>query len=252
MKQILILGGTTEAYELANRVAQIPSYLITTALAGRTQTPKVPMGTVRVGGFGGVDGLVGYLREHQIERLIDATHPFAVEISRNAAIAAAQVGIPHLRLMRPAWEAVSSDRWISVQSLEEARQIIPEIARRVFLSIGRQELSYFIAVKTAWFLMRMVDQPQADVIYPNGKILVQRGPFSRVEERSLLQTYGIEVLVTKNSGGSATYAKLEAARELGLPVVIVQRPVLPDIEMVTTVEAAIAWILGISSRSLVI
>jgi precorrin-6A/cobalt-precorrin-6A reductase len=242
VRQILILGGTTEAYQLASLAAQIPDCRITTALAGRTQAPRIPSGDLTMGGFGGIEGLVHYLQTHEITELVDATHPFATQISNHAAIAAAHVHIPYLRLVRPAWDPVPGDRWVDVANLEAAATLVPQMGQRVFLSIGRQDLSHFINVKHVWFLMRRVDPPDPSHVYPEGVQLVQRGPFTLSNERSLLQHYGIEAVVSKNSGGDATYAKIAAARELGLPVIMVQRPPLEVHSSVTSVEAALAWL----------
>lgn len=195
-----------------------------------------------MGGFGGATGLTEYLREQQIDLLIDATHPFAAEISFNAATAAAEIKIPHLMLIRPAWEPMSGDHWIEVASNEAAASLLPRLARRIFLTIGRQELSTFAPLQDLWFLMRMIDPPGPNMPLPPGKLLLERGPFDWQAERSLLQDHQIEAIVSKNSGGDATYAKIIAARELGLPVVMVQRPPVPKGDRVESVEDALAWI----------
>jgi len=242
MKRVLILGGTGDAAELATRAAQIPEIEVISSLAGRTQNPTNPGGTVRVGGFGGAAGLADYLRDRQIHLLIDATHPFAAQITWNAAAAAAAVGIPHLMLIRPAWEKTAGDRWIEVQTNAIAATVL--LAPRIFLTIGRQELSAFAHQSDRWFLMRMIDPPALDAVVPNGKILLERGPFNLVDERALLQNYDIRAIVSKNSGGDATYAKIVAARELKIPVVMVQRPIMPMGEVATQVEEALSWIIS--------
>jgi precorrin-6A/cobalt-precorrin-6A reductase len=257
-KRVLILGGTTDARELAVRAAEMPGVEVITSLAGRTRAPVVVSENTRIGGFGGVVGLTAYLREQGIDQLIDATHPFAAQISFHGAAAAAAVGIPHLMLIRPAWEKMEGDRWIEVDSNEAAAKALPGLARRIFLTIGRQELATFAQVKSAssqvgsssgpapsadlWFLMRMIDPPLPNTPVPPGKLLLERGPFSLESERSLLQQYEIDAIVSKNSGGNATYAKIIAARERRLPVVMVQRPPMPESEQVATLEAALAWI----------
>lgn len=241
MKRILILGGTGDAVELANRAAELSGIEVISSLAGRTQNPINPGGTVRVGGFGGAAGLADYLRDRQIHCLIDATHPFAAQITWNAATAAAAVGIPFLMLIRPAWEKTTGDRWIEVENNAIAATVLP--AQRIFLTIGRQELSAFAHRSDRWFLMRMIDPPAPDATLPNGKILLERGPFELVNERSLLQSHNIGAIVSKNSGGDATYAKIIAAREMKIPVVMVQRPTMPAGERVTEVEAALSWIM---------
>lgn len=241
-KRLLILGGTGEATKLAAKVAQIDEIEVITSLAGRTEKPSTPSGKVRVGGFGGELGLIEYLQEEQIDLVIDATHPFAAHISFNAAAATAKCQIPHLILVRPAWQKVIDDNWIEVVSNEAAAQILSKQVQRVFLTIGRQELAAFAHLKKHWFLMRMIDPPAAEALVPKGKILLEKGPFSLEHERQLLQEYQIDVIVSKNSGGEATIAKIIAARELKVPVVMVQRPEIPNIEQVADVDAAITWL----------
>ncbi|MBM0742589.1 cobalt-precorrin-6A reductase [Phormidium sp. CLA17] len=240
-KRVLILGGTGDAVELAGKIAEIPEVEVINSLAGRTQQPIVPSENTRIGGFGGIAGLTAYLREQQIDWLIDATHPFAAQISLNAAAAATAVNIPHLMLIRSAWNPVAGDDWIEVESNAAAAAVLPGLAQRIFLTIGRQELAAFAHLKI-WFLMRMIDPPLPDTTVPPGKLLLARGPFSLENERSLLQQYEIGAIVSKNSGGTATYAKIIAARELGIPVVMVQRPPLPPGEKVADVETALSWL----------
>lgn len=240
-KRVLILGGTGDAKALSAKAAEIPGLEIMTSLAGRTRQPLLA-GNTRIGGFGGVAGLTEYLQSEQIDLLIDATHPFAAQISFNAAIAAAKAGIPHLMLIRPAWKPVEGDRWIEVDSNEAAASVLPGLAQRIFLTIGRQELAAFAHLQDLWFLMRMIDPPQAGASIPPGKLLLERGPFSLTDERSLLLNYNIDAIVSKNSGGDATYAKIIAAREVNLPVVMVQRPPVPSGEKVACLEDALVWI----------
>ena len=242
LKRVLILGGTGDAVALAGSVAEIPGVEVITSLAGRTRFPTVSTPNTRIGGFGGVTGLADYLQKQQINLLIDATHPFASQISWNAAAAAKEIGIPHLMVSRLAWQPSADDRWMMVESNQAAAMLLPEIARRVFLTIGRQELSTFAHLQDLWFLMRMIDPPQPGAQVPPGKLLLKRGPFSLEQERSLLLQYEIEAIVSKNSGGDATYAKIIAARELQLPVVMVQRPPTPPGEQVATVTEALQWI----------
>ncbi|MGA7937438.1 MAG: cobalt-precorrin-6A reductase [Kovacikia sp.] len=242
MTRVLILGGTGDAAELATKISSMGGVEVITSLAGRTRQPSTPVGSVRVGGFGGIPGLVAYLQEQRIDVLIDATHPFAAQISWNAAMAAAEIGIPHLMLVRPAWDKVAGDHWIEVESIEAAPQAIPEWARRVFLTIGRQELAPFAALTNCWFLMRMIDPPAAAAERPPGEVLYDRGPFTLDNEKSLLTEYKIDAIVSKNSGGSATYAKIVAARELEIPIVLVQRSALPEAERVSDVLGALTWL----------
>jgi precorrin-6A/cobalt-precorrin-6A reductase len=241
-KRLLILGGTGDSKALAVQAAGIPGLEVISSLAGRTHQPDVPSKNTRIGGFGGIAGLVDYLHQQRIDLLIDATHPFAAQISWNAAAAAKAADIPHLMLVRPAWEQKTGDRWIEVPNNEAAAAALPGLASRIFLTIGRQELSSFAHLQDLWFLMRMIDPPSPDSALPPGKLLLDRGPFSLDDERSLLQTYQISVTVSKNSGGNATYAKIIAARELNIPVVMVQRPAMPDCEQAMTLPACLAWI----------
>lgn len=242
MMRVLILGGTGDAAELAARVATIQGLEAITSLAGRTREPSVPLGDLRVGGFGGVAGLATYLRVMQIDLLIDATHPFATQISLNAADAATEVRVPRLMLIRPPWEKGSDDRWIEVDSVEAAAASVPNQAQRVFLTVGRQELAAFAHCKKIWFLMRMIDPPTDDALVPPGMILCDRGPFTFNNEKQILIDHKIDTIVSKNSGGDATKPKIIAARELGVKVVMVNRPAIPPGEHVTDVDGALAWL----------
>lgn len=252
MRKVLILGGTSDAALLAQKAAQISNLEVISSLAGRTENPTIP--ATRVGGFGGVAGLVEYLRSrsvsfgesHQIDFIIDATHPFAAKISHNASQAARIVGIPHLMLVRPAWEKVEGDVWIEVDSNESAAAVLPGLAKRVFLTIGRQELATFSHLQDIWFLMRAIDPPDEHIKLPPGELLLARGPFSLDAELELLRERKIEAIVSKNSGGDATYAKIVAARELTIPVVMVRRSPLPDGDKVDNVEDALNWLLSLS------
>jgi precorrin-6A/cobalt-precorrin-6A reductase len=243
-KRLLILGGTGDAAELAARASQIADIEVISSLAGRTKQPLTPKtGTVRIGGFGGAAGLAEFLRCSPIDFLIDATHPFAAQISANAAVAAVECNVPHLMMVRPAWEAVEGDRWIEVANHSEAAKALSGKFRRVFLTIGRQELAEFAGLKGVWCLMRAIDPPAPNTPIPHGELLLSRGPFSLADERQLLLEYRIDTIVSKNSGGAATYAKIIAARELGIPVVMVQRAPMPDLERVADVEGAISWLI---------
>ncbi len=243
MVRVLILGGTGDAAQLAAKISAFPALEVISSLAGRTRQPTLPTGLLRSGGFGGADGLTAYLQAQSINVLIDATHPFAAQISWNAATATAQTGVHYLRLKRPAWTPEIGDRWIEVETVKDAVHAIPPAAKRVFLTIGRQQLAPFASLSQTWFLMRSIDPPAAHLPLPNGELLLDRGPFSLEQERQLLQDYRIDAIVSKNSGGTATYPKLVAARELNLPVVMVKRPAMPPGETVAGVEGAIAWLL---------
>jgi precorrin-6A/cobalt-precorrin-6A reductase len=251
-KRVLILGGTGEAAELTTKIEQIPGVEAIASFAGRTEqinrvslknsvAPNPPVAT-RIGGFGGVNGLIDYLRSQQINFIIDATHPFAAQISFNAAQAADECGIPRLMLVRPAWEQQPGDLWISVASHQAAANILPGLADRIFLSIGRQEIASYAHLKYLWFLMRMISPPAADMPVPTGKIILEQGPFSLAQERSLFLEEQIGAIVSKNSGGDATYSKIIAARELGIPVVMVQRPSRPDGTQVSDIAAVLNWV----------
>jgi len=244
MKKILILGGTGDAVKLAAKLAITNEFEVISSLAGRTKKPSVLVGQVRIGGFGGADGLLNYLQENAIDFLIDATHPCAGQITMNGAIAAKAAKIPHLMLVRPQWERVSGDNWIEVESVAAAAQAIPESINRVFITSGRQQLEPFLLRSQihpqTWYLIRSIDPPDIDL--PNSEVLLDRGPFSLEQERQLLQNYQIQSIISKNSGGAATYAKIMAARELGIPIIMVQRPASPEGKKVTSIEDAIAWL----------
>lgn len=242
MKRLLIFGGTGDAVRLAAQTAKIPGLETITAVAGRTSDPRAVAGNVRVGGFGGELGLRQYLQTMSIDLTIDATHPFAAQISGNAARAAAVVGIPHLMVVRPAWERSSLDNWIEVNTVEAAVAAIPDTAQRIFLTIGRQQLAPFASLTDRWCLIRSIDPPDPNIVLPPGKLLLDRGPFSLELERQLLRDYQIQAIVSKNSGGEATYAKIIAARELGIPVVMVQCPIAPQGDRVSSISGAIEWL----------
>ena len=248
MLRVLILGGTGDTAELSVKINNITEIEAIASLAGRTREPVVPVGNIRVGGFGGATGLVEYLQNQKIDVLIDATHPFANHISWNAAAAATKVGIPRLLVNRPPWEKEPGDIWIEVENNTEAaavleNQVLGNEAQRVFLTIGRQEISVFSCLQEMWFLMRMIDPPAADVVIPTGLMLLDRGPFTLEDEREILTKYNIDTIVSKNSGGNATYPKIIAAREMGIKVVMVKRPALPPGEQVADVESAVKWLL---------
>lgn len=211
---------------------------VTSSLAGRVRHPNLPEGEVRVGGFGGADGLASWLRTERVDAVIDATHPFAQVMTANAARACASAGVPMLVLRRPAWEPRPG--WHLVTSLDEAAAALPALGEHVFLTTGRQGLSHFAHLNLS-FLVRAVDPPEPP-LPPNTTALLARGPFTFDDELALLREHRIDVLVTKNSGGRMTSAKLDAADELGVPVVLVQRPPEPQVPAVSTVEEAMRWL----------
>jgi precorrin-6A/cobalt-precorrin-6A reductase len=242
---VLILGGTTEARRLAELLdadAARTALRVTTSLAGRVARPVPPPGAVRTGGFGGAEGMAGWLREHQVDALIDATHPFAGIIGFHAARAAASAHVPLLALRRPGWVPGEGDVWHPAADLAEAAALVPGLGRRVFLTTGRMGLAAFAGVGDAWFLVRSVDPPQGPRP-PHTEVLLDRGPFTLDGERELLRRHRIDVLVTKDSGGEATAAKLTAAREAGIPVIVVRRPPTQEgVPVETTPEAAVRWL----------
>ncbi|MFE0640624.1 cobalt-precorrin-6A reductase [Streptomyces sp. NPDC058877] len=236
---VLILGGTTEARALAGLLHG--EVRVTSSLAGRVASPRLPAGEVRIGGFGGAEGLATWVREHAVDAVIDATHPFAERISFNAARATATVHVPLLALRRPGWVPAEGDDWRSAATLEEAARALGDLGDRVFLTTGRMGLAAF-ADCPQWFLVRSVDAP--DVPVPaRAEILLDRGPFTLDGERELLARHRVDVLVTKDSGGAATAPKLTAAREAGIPVVVVRRPPVPEgVPVAATSEEAAAWV----------
>lgn len=240
--RILILGGTTEARQLAGNLAARADLSVTLSLAGRTESPAEQGVPVRIGGFGGAHGLAAYLRETRTDLLIDATHPYAARISANAAEAARQAGVPIMALRRPGWEPVEGDRWTLVDTTSEAAEALGEVPRRVFLALGRQEVSAFEAAPQHCYLIRSVDPVEPKLVVPDATYLLDRGPFPEADERALLVKNDIDAVVSKNSGGAATYGKIAAARALGIEVVMVLRPVLPDVPSAKTVGELAAMV----------
>jgi len=239
-RHVLVLGGTTEARELAAALAARPGVRVTSSLAGRVSRPGALEGDVRVGGFGGADGLAAWLREHEVDAVVDATHPFAAGITANAAAAAATTGVPAVVLRRPGWRPGPGDRWHMAASLTEAAALLPSLGRRVFLTTGRLGLAAFAALPELHFLVRSVEPPEPP-LPAHTEVLLARGPFTADDETALLREHRIDVLVTKDSGGAATAPKLAAARHLGVPVVVVRRPPLPKgVTAVPDVPGALA------------
>ncbi|MBU7598025.1 cobalt-precorrin-6A reductase [Streptomyces sp. P38-E01] len=247
MKHVLILGGTADARHLATELlAERPELKVTSSLAGRVSRPRLPGGGVRVGGFGGAAGLASWLRAHRVDALVDATHPFAATMSRNAAHAAADTDVPLLAVRRPPWRPEAGDRWHEVESLAQAASLLPELGRRAFLTTGRGELRPFRdRAPLLWYLIRSVDAPDPADCPPHHQLLLSRGPFTLEHERARLADHHIDVLVTKNSGGSATAPKLLAARERGIPVVLLRRPPAPeDVPTAPDVQEALRLLLA--------
>jgi len=225
---------------LAARLVELPGVRIVSTLAGRVREPRLPVGEVRVGGFGGPERMAEWLRSQGADALVDATHPFAERISASAASAASLAGVPLLLLRRPGWVPAPGDDWRWVSSLEEAAALLPSLGERVFLTTGRQGLSVF-ASSALWFLARCVDPPEPP-LPARVEVLLSRGPYSLDGELELMRQHRIDVLVTKDSGGGRTEAKLAAARQLRLPVVVVRRPAPPDVPSVATVDEALSWL----------
>ncbi|WP_093797666.1 cobalt-precorrin-6A reductase [Streptomyces sp. Wb2n-11] len=247
---VLILGGTTEARQLARTLAPCPLLRVTTSLAGRVTQPRMPDGEIRVGGFGGPGPMAAWLSEHRVAAVIDATHPFAAVISANAAEATTAAGVPLVALRRPGWQPGPGDRWHFADSLQDAAARLPALGRRVFLTTGRLGLAAFAGLDALHFLVRSVEPPQPP-LPRHTRLLLDRGPYTVEGERELLRTYAADVLVTKDSGGPATAAKLTAARELDLPVVVVRRPLPPPgVRTAPDVAGAVAELerLGCLSR----
>jgi precorrin-6A/cobalt-precorrin-6A reductase len=236
---ILVLGGTGEARELADALDE-DGVAVLSSLAGRVSNPRLPRGEVRVGGFGGPAAFADWLREHRITAVIDATHPFAARISASAAQACPAAGVPVLRLERPGWAERPGDQWRWVPDLADASAAIPSLGRRVLLTTGRQGLAAFAGVTEAWFVIRCVEPPNPPL--PAGhELLLDRGPYTLAGELQLIDRHAIDLVVTKDSGGGLTEAKLDAARERRLPVIVVRRPARPALGTVHTVADALTW-----------
>lgn len=238
---LLILGGTTEAAALCRRIADL-GLAAMVSLAGRVANP-VPLALLqRVGGFGGATGLADYIRAHRITHLIDASHPFAATISANAVLATAVTRTPLVALIRPAWQPQAGDDWQLVPDIPAAVAALDRPAERVFLAVGRMHLGAFTAHPQHFYLLRLVDPPEAPVPFPDHHALIARGPFSEAGDMALLQDHRITRIVSKNAGGSGAVAKIAAARTLGLPVLMIDRPAIPPRNEVGSVAAVLDWL----------
>jgi len=246
--RVLILGGTAEARALAAALVGL-GVSVVSSLAGRVRDPALPAGEVRVGGFGGVDGLAAYLRAERIDALIDATHPYAAVISANAARAAELARVPLLALRRAAWKRQAGDTWTEVATVGDAVTALGETPRRVFLTLGRKQLSPFAAAPQHVYLVRSVDPVDPPLAVPQASYIAARGPFTEAADHALLEIHRIEIIVAKNSGGEASYAKIAAARTLGIPVIMLARPALPEVATGATVEEVLAWLDHVSAHS---
>jgi precorrin-6A/cobalt-precorrin-6A reductase len=241
MRNVLVLGGTLEASALARALAERGERAVL-SYAGRVAQPKAQPIAVRVGGFGGVNGLVRHLREEQVTHVVDATHPFAARMSANAVAACAECGLPLLALTRPGWQAGPGDRWQPVPDLPAAVAALSGPPRRVMLALGRMHLSAFAAQPQHHYILRLVDLPELRPPLPQHTVIVSRGPFDLNGDIALLRAQRVDVLVCKNAGGTGAEAKLHAARELQLPIVMVARPPLPARQEATRVAEVLQWL----------
>jgi precorrin-6A/cobalt-precorrin-6A reductase len=241
MLNILVLGGTLEATALATALSRKP-VRATLSLAGRVARPKAQDVPVRVGGFGGAAGLAAYLRDNAITHLVDATHPFAAQMSQNAVTAARSTGTPLIALTRPAWSAGPGDDWTCVPDIPAAVASLAGPRETVLLALGRMHLAAFAAQPQHCYILRLVDPPEGPLPLPETQVIVDRGPFTLAGDMALMQREGVQRVVCKNAGGSGAVAKLHAARALGLPVVMIDRPTLPERPEVHDVAAALRWL----------
>jgi precorrin-6A/cobalt-precorrin-6A reductase len=245
--RILLLGGSSEASALAGLLTENQSFSPVLSLAGRTAAPVLPAIPCRIGGFGGAEGLARHLQDNAIQALVVATHPFAAQIRQNAVTAARMTGTRLLLIERPAWDRQSGDRWTEVADMNQAAAALGPALRRVLLTIGRKDLAPFAAAPWHDYVIRSVDAPPPELLPGAAKIITARGPFTLEDDRRMLHEERISVIVTKNSGGTATQAKLIAARELGLPVIMVARPPWPDVSgldatRVSDAAGALGWL----------
>jgi precorrin-6A/cobalt-precorrin-6A reductase len=242
MARVLILGGTTEARLLAERLAKRADLDVTLSLAGRTASPLPHAVPLRIGGFGGAAGLAAHLASEHVDALIDATHPYANIISDNAAAAARQAGVPFVALHRPPWKAVAGDRWTEVGDTREAVGAIGANSRNVFVALGRNALGVFATAPQHHYLVRSVDRVDPPLPLPHATYITARGPFSEDSDRALMTTHRIGVVISKNSGGSAAYGKIAAARALQIEVIMLRRQPPRDAPAVQTIDEAIDWL----------
>lgn len=244
---VLLFAGTTEATQIAETLVREYHVDVLSSLAGVTTNPVQRFGRVRSGGFGGTEGLIRHLRTQPVDAIIDATHPFAAVMPFHVAAAAQATSIPLCRVARLPWMPTFEDNWIDVEHLAGAAEALRSLsARRVMLSVGRQGVTHFVD-QDAWFLIRAIERP--DVSPRHHQLILGRGPFDVDAERELLRTHHIDVMVTKNSGGRSTSAKLNAARELGVRVVMVARPEQPDVITVSNVAQAVSWLDQVVGRN---
>lgn len=241
MAKILVLGGTSEASALARTLADRGDDALF-SYAGRTAHPVAQPLPTRVGGFGGIDGLAAFLKAEGITRVVDATHPFAARMSANAVAACARAAVPLVSFERAPWQAGAGDAWQHVPDLERAVAALPEAPARVFLAIGKQNLEAFAARPQHHYLLRLVDPPEGALPLPQAEAVIARGPFDAVGDTALLRAHRTDLIVAKNAGGTGARAKLEAARSLGLPVILIDRPRVPGRTILSRMEDVLHWL----------
>ena len=245
-RRVLILGGTGEAVALARLLEHQAEFDVVTSLAGRTRRPAAVPGRVRTGGFGGVEGLTAYLAAEHVDVVVDATHPYAATISKHAKLSCDVAGVPRVQLWRPAWSPVDGDEWTGVASLDAAADAVADAQLSadgcVFLSTGLRDVRVFSRLREVRFLVRLLDAPRTPLPLSTFELIVDRGPFAIENERALFLERGVELLVSKNSGGAATCSKLAAARQLRVPVVMVDRPDPEPGARAETAEEAFRWL----------
>ena len=240
--RVLVLGGTTEGRELANRLSELSQHDVMYSIAGVTHAARLPNCPVRKGGYGGIEGLSNYLTKRKVDVVIDATHPFAAKMPTHAKSACDLNGIAHARLERPQWTPCPGDRWISVSDVGSAARHVSDNSKRCLLTIGSRDLEPFLSVERCQFIVRSIEPPSLPLPKSRFDWLQARGPFSLLDEKAVLEHRQVDHLVTKNSGGSATRAKLDAARQLGVHVVVIERPEHPAMNSFDTVEAVTSWL----------
>ncbi|AFO86805.1 cobalt-precorrin-6A reductase [Phaeobacter inhibens] len=241
MTRILLLGGTTEASQLAKTLAETGADAVF-SYAGRTAKPVSQPLPTRIGGFGGVEGLSEYLKAESITHVVDATHPFAAQMSTNAVHACEAAGVSLCAFERPAWQAGEGDTWVHAETIDEAVSALPDTAARVFLAIGKQNLTQFAVKPQHHYLLRLVDAPETNLPLPHTMVEIARGPFDVAGDTALMQCHGITHVVAKNAGGAGAAAKLTAARTLGLPVIMIGRPQVPARPIKGSVAEVMAWL----------
>jgi precorrin-6A/cobalt-precorrin-6A reductase len=249
---ILILGGTREAIEIAFDLEQIENTTVVTSLAGVTRSPRLPNGKVRYGGFGGKDGLFDYIIREKITLVIDATHPFAEKITKNASEVSKRANIPFLHFSRKPWEKTAQDKWYEVENSKAAASTLThkdfECAKNIFLTIGRKDVNYFYSINTKQFFVRSIEPVKELACFDNMKWIQGRGPFTFQDEYTFFQEHSIDCLVAKNSGGYASHPKITVARVLGIPVVLLQQPKSINVTKIYDREALTAFVLHDLSR----